>query len=93
MPITLDPDAAAVYKAFQEAGRPPYETVPPATRANSIWQAASSAIPSRPNLNRKTAVDPGAARRDPGPHLHAEDIAQERRGWPHAWCSSMAAAG
>ena len=27
MPIVLDPDAAAVYKAFQEAGRPPYETV------------------------------------------------------------------
>ena len=27
MPVVLDPDAAAVYKAFQEAGRPPYETV------------------------------------------------------------------
>jgi len=27
MPITLDPDAAAVYKAFQEAGRPAYETL------------------------------------------------------------------
>ena len=27
MPVTLDPDAAAVYKAFQEAGRPPYETL------------------------------------------------------------------
>ena len=23
MPVTLDPDAAAVFKAFQEAGRPP----------------------------------------------------------------------
>ncbi|WP_029582918.1 alpha/beta hydrolase [Bradyrhizobium sp. URHD0069] len=30
MPVTLDPDAAAVFKAFQEAGRPPYETVSPA---------------------------------------------------------------
>jgi acetyl esterase len=29
MPVTLDPDAAAVFKAFQEAGRPPYETVSP----------------------------------------------------------------
>ena len=27
MPVTLDPDAAAVFKAFQEAGRPPYETL------------------------------------------------------------------
>jgi acetyl esterase len=27
MSVVLDPDAAAVYKAFQEAGRPPYETV------------------------------------------------------------------
>ena len=29
MPITLDPDAAFVFKAFQEAGRPPYETLTP----------------------------------------------------------------
>ena len=27
MPAVLDPDAAAVFKAFQEAGRPPYESV------------------------------------------------------------------
>jgi len=30
MPIVLDPDAAAVFKAFQEAGRPAYETLTPA---------------------------------------------------------------
>ena len=29
MPVTLDPDAAAVFRAFQEAGRPPYETLTP----------------------------------------------------------------
>ena len=29
MPVTLDPDAAIVYKLYQEAGRPPYETVTP----------------------------------------------------------------
>jgi acetyl esterase/lipase len=29
MPVTLDPDAAAIYKAFQEAGRPAYETLTP----------------------------------------------------------------
>jgi acetyl esterase len=27
MPVTLDPDAAAVYSAFQQAGRPAYETL------------------------------------------------------------------
>ena len=29
MPIVLDPDAAAIYKAFQDAGRPAYETLTP----------------------------------------------------------------
>lgn len=29
MPVVLDSDAAAVYKAFQEAGRPPYESGTP----------------------------------------------------------------
>lgn len=29
MPVTLDPDAAAVLQAFREAGRPPYETLTP----------------------------------------------------------------
>jgi len=30
MPVSLDPDAAAVFNAFREAGRPPYETLSPA---------------------------------------------------------------
>ena len=34
MPVILDPEAAAVFKAFQEAGRPAYETLsPPEARA------------------------------------------------------------
>jgi len=36
MPVTLDPDAAAVFKAFQEAGRPPTRRFPRLKRANSI---------------------------------------------------------
>jgi acetyl esterase len=36
MPVVLDPDAAAVYQAYQEAGRPPYETVCQLRRASSI---------------------------------------------------------
>jgi acetyl esterase len=39
MPVTLDPDAAAVYKAYQEAGRPPYETVSP-VEARELYLAA-----------------------------------------------------
>lgn len=39
MPVTLDPDAAAVYKAFQEAGRPAYETLTP-DEARAYYLAA-----------------------------------------------------
>ncbi len=39
MPVTLDPDAAAVFKAFQEAGRPAYETLSP-TEARDFYLAA-----------------------------------------------------
>ena len=39
MPVVLDPDAAAVYKAFQEAGRPPYETLT-APEAREFYMAA-----------------------------------------------------
>src|SRR3984957_8729312 len=39
MPAILDPDAAAVFKAFQEAGRPPYETLTPA-EARAFYLAA-----------------------------------------------------
>src|SRR4029078_3548881 len=38
MPAVFDPDAAAVYKAFQEAGRPPYETAG-ATKARELYLA------------------------------------------------------
>ena len=39
MPVMLDPDAAAVYKAFQEAGRPAYETLT-APEAREYYLAA-----------------------------------------------------
>jgi len=39
MPVTLDADAAAVYKAFQEAGRPAYETLTP-DEARAYYLAA-----------------------------------------------------
>ncbi|WJR75164.1 alpha/beta hydrolase [Bradyrhizobium sp. NP1] len=39
MPVVLDADASAVYKAFQEAGRPPYETLT-APEARAYYLAA-----------------------------------------------------
>ena len=53
MPVVLDPDAAAVYKAFQEAGRPAYETLTaPEAREYYLAARASSAIPNRRRWNR-----------------------------------------
>ena len=52
MPVTLDPDAAAVYKAFQEAGRPPYETLTP-PEARAYYLAARPVTnPEPPELER-----------------------------------------
>src|SRR4051812_36483633 len=50
MPVTLDPDAAAVFKAFQEAGRPPYETVSPAEARAFYLQARLVTNPEPPEL-------------------------------------------
>jgi acetyl esterase len=52
MPVTLDPDAAAVYQAFQDAGRPPYETLtPPEARAYYL-AACPVTNPEPPELER-----------------------------------------
>ena len=50
MPATLDPDAAAVYKAFQEAGRPPYETVSPAEARELYLKGRVVSNPEPPEL-------------------------------------------
>jgi acetyl esterase len=50
MPVTLDPDAAAVFKAFQEAGRPPYETVSPAEARELYLQARVVTNPEPPDM-------------------------------------------
>ncbi len=52
MPVTLDPDAAAVFKAFQEAGRPPYETVSPAEAREFYSQARFVSNPEPPELDQ-----------------------------------------
>jgi len=50
MPVVLDPDAAAVYKAFQEAGRPPYETVGPVMAREMYLAARAVSNPEPPEL-------------------------------------------
>jgi acetyl esterase/lipase len=50
MPVTLDPDAAAVFKAFQEAGRPPYETVSPAEARELYLKSRVVTNPEPPPL-------------------------------------------
>ena len=50
MPVTLDPDAAAIYKAFQEAGRPAYETLTAPEAREIIWNARVVVNPEPPEL-------------------------------------------
>jgi acetyl esterase len=57
MPVVLDPDAAAVYKAFQEAGRPAYESLTaPGARAYYA-QARFATNPEAPELARVAQLD------------------------------------
>ena len=50
MPAVLDPDSATVYQAFQEAGRPPYETLTPAEARDYYLQARLVTNPEPPEL-------------------------------------------
>jgi acetyl esterase len=52
MPVVLDADAAAVYKAFQEAGRPAYETLTAAEARAYYLQARFVTNPEPPELAR-----------------------------------------
>jgi acetyl esterase len=52
MPVVLDPDAAAVYKAFQEAGRPAYEPLPPSEAREYYLAARLIANPEPPELGK-----------------------------------------
>ncbi|MGY8705262.1 alpha/beta hydrolase [Bradyrhizobium sp. 18BD] len=52
MPVVLDPDAAAVYKAFLEADRPAYETLTAPEARASYAQARFATNPEPPELAR-----------------------------------------
>src|SRR5437879_5786274 len=64
MPVTLDPDAAAVFKAFQEAGRPPYETVSAAEARELYLKGRVVSNPEPPELK---SVQPLAIPSPTGP--------------------------
>jgi acetyl esterase len=50
MPVTLDPDAAAVFNAFQEAGQPPFESVSPTEARELYLQGGPVTNPEPPEL-------------------------------------------
>jgi len=50
MPVVLDPDAAAVYKAYLEAGRPAYETLTAPEARDYYMQARLISNPEPPAL-------------------------------------------
>src|SRR5579863_5902778 len=50
MSVILDPDAALVYKAFQDAGRPAYETLTPSEAREHYRQARLVTNPEPPLL-------------------------------------------
>jgi acetyl esterase len=64
MTVTLDPDAAAVFKALQEAGRPPYETLSPAEARAYYALARFVTNPEPPQLQ---SVQPLAIPSPAGP--------------------------
>jgi acetyl esterase len=62
MPVTLDPDAAAVLQAFREAGRPSYDTLTPSEARDYYLAARLIANPEPPVLASIRAVTlPGSA--------------------------------
>jgi acetyl esterase len=64
MPVTLDPDAAFVFKAFQEANRPAYETLSPPEAREFYLQARLVTNPEPPALK---SVEPLAIPSPAGP--------------------------
>jgi acetyl esterase len=64
MPAVLDPDAAAVYKAFRDANRPPYETLTPPEARADYSQARFVSNPEPPELARIEEIAIPAAHGD-----------------------------
>lgn len=62
MPVTLDPDAAAVLAAFRAAGRPPYETLTPVQAREMYLAARPVSQPEPPAMaSAESLAIPGAS--------------------------------
>lgn len=62
MPVTLDPDAAAVLAAFRAAGRPPYETLTPVQAREMYLAARPVSQPEPPKIaSAESLIIPGPA--------------------------------
>ena len=57
MPVVLDPDAAAIYKAFQDAGSPTYEKLPVQEARDSWTKARFLMNPDPPELQSAEPLD------------------------------------
>jgi acetyl esterase len=57
MPVTLDPDAAAVLQAFRDADRPPYETLTPPEARELYLKGCEAARPETPELASVRPLD------------------------------------
>ena len=95
MPVTLDPDAAAVFKAFQEAGRPAYETLSPA-EAREFLSGRPCRLQSRAaraciGHNRLSIPAPHGA--IPARVYTPEESRERPTASRRCWCSITAAAG
>ena len=93
MPVVLDPDAAAVYKAFQDAGRPAYETLTAPEARAYYGQARFATNPEPPELARVAALAIPAPHGGSPPASTCQRSRAFRTGCRRRWCSSMAAAG
>jgi len=61
MPVVLDPDAAAVFAAFQAANRPPYESVSPTVAREFYLAGRPVSNPEPPELESATPLSIPAA--------------------------------
>ena len=93
MPVVLDPDAAAVYKAFQEAGRPTYETVDHVTARELYLAGRVVSNPQPPELeSAKPLSIPAPQGAIPARIYTPKQLRKTGAGRP-AWFTSTAAAG
>ena len=80
MPVILDPDAAAVYRIYQDSGRPPYETVTPPEARELYLKGCLAASPEPPELERVAPLSIPAPHGAIGARLYVPRTLRNRSG-------------